>query len=1141
MDNIAHWKQSIQTLAQSGALLTALSESFGLANDPTGLQHAIAAMAHGSSSALPDVQVIDAASMNGLAGAYSPQTTTIYLNSAFVNHTDATLEILTHELGHHLLSAYFDPAQSDSDISTFLTRLIGSDQPLLLSQSAPSGTHAGTIVVPGSIAPLEVEGFKTDLHIAWVQAKLPMLNAQGFKVIEQAQEDTDAFPGVLYVGGPFGEKYSPYGLQFHSDSHFDQNNIRGAVETLRKRWTHGIDQFGSNSVDNYNNLLIRDRAFVGRDFKGNDAGVENLLYRFGQISHALQDFYSHSNWLELSRVPGKNWIAQDALLDSGLGLPTPLNPGDLVPTTNRVMVAMDGYNYAQAFNKVGSSVFGLTSQSVYWWVDIGQSAWGEVYATPRPNQPLSGSTVAGLMSGGVNEAIYYSTDYSVPLRAIGRTGFFEQEYFRGFSHGGKAGAFIGQWVRPLAKDSADNERFSDKNANASLYEGARQLADLQLRNDWDRMGNLIFQEYGVDGLSKFANYAVMPESRAQYISTYSKPGARWNWDAVLQPLGELQLLALGAAPAPASDSAPEGDFRQIKVFFDLPGSTANTLDNIQILTQIKDGNRWVDSAAGVVGLHHEEVDPALMYRAAAVQHQDPAYTGLKPNPPGGLKPGGRALWSERLNDYSDHLATLYTVENVNTHARVYINQFDVTHDELRIVDANGLDVALIDIDRADFEEVRKSILDQYNILINARPEYEAISSERVLSKQSAVGPVVLAASDFFSDSDFVLANLDGAGAPARSLRFVSHDATLPWLKLTNAGELQIDDLSAIAPGTYSVYVSVTDGTGTAESGHITLSIDPQVLVNGQSYQPTTLIRLDFPELSQAAVQIYTQVFDGRNNPVGELNQVAMSLGKNWGTPAGLETGFSDSILADPTDHGTVRLFARLGENASLVELAVQNAGADTYRLLAGDQLVARLSMGGAAPTPTHSAPAVINELYVPSIDDIMLGIPLKHNVSSVDVTDADRPHQVSITMMMYREALIDSEFGFLLADLSTGHPINPKDGTVAERAFVTVDNLASFSVFSATAPRSEAVQRSGSFALDKDLNPDGLALLPYLKVGTGDSARLFFSADTSSPDGINHVARLNGYTFGCEDLVGGDYDFDDMVAVVKSLIVTDHY
>ena len=39
------------------------------------------------------------------------------------------------------------------------------------------------------------------------------------------------------------------------------------------------------------------------------AGVQNLLYRFGQISHALQDFYSHSNWLELSRVPGKNWIA----------------------------------------------------------------------------------------------------------------------------------------------------------------------------------------------------------------------------------------------------------------------------------------------------------------------------------------------------------------------------------------------------------------------------------------------------------------------------------------------------------------------------------------------------------------------------------------------------------------------------------------------------------------------------------------------------------------------------------------------------------------------------------------------------------------------------------------------------------------
>jgi hypothetical protein len=655
------------------------------------------------------------------------------------------------------------------------------------------------------------------------------------------------------------------------------------------------------------------------------------------------------------------------------------------------------------------------------------------------------------------------------------------------------------------------------------------------------MGNLIFQRYGVDGLNKFAAYAVVPESRAQYVSTYSTPGARWNWDAVLQPLVELQLLALGAAPDPAPDSSLEGDFRQIMVFFDLPGSNANTLDNIQVVTQIKDGDRWVDSAAGLVGLHHEEVDPALMYRAAEVQHHDPAYTGLRPNPPGGLRPGGRALWSERLNDYSDHLATLYTVENVNTHARVYINQFDVAHDELRIVDANGLDVALIDIDQADFEQLRKSILDQYNILINARPEHEAISSERVLSKQSAVGPVVLAASEFFSDSDLVLAEPGAADAPARTLRFVSHDETWPWLTLTPAGELRIDDLSAVAAGTYPFYVSVTDGAGTTEGAYITLSIDPQVLVNGRGYSPSTQIRLDFPELSSAAVQIYTQVFDDQNNPVCELNQVAMRLGRSWGTPVGLETGFSDSLLADPTDHGTVRFFARSGEKASLVELAIQPAGPDSYRLLAGDQFIARLSMSGAAPAPAPGGEAVINELYVPSIDDIMLGIPLKQSVSAIDVADANSPHQVSLTMMMYREAMIDSEFGFLLADLSTGHPINPKDGTVSETAFITVDNLAAFSVFSATAPRSEAVQRSGSFMLDKDLNLDDLALLPYLKVGSGASARLFFSTDTSSADGINHVARLNGHTFGCEDLVGGDYDFDDMVAVVKSLTVTDYY
>jgi hypothetical protein len=53
----------------------------------------------------------------------------------------------------------------------------------------------------------------------------------------------------------------------------------------------------------------------------------------------------------------------------------------------------------------------------------------------------------------------------------------------------------------------------------------------------------------------------------------------------------------------------------------------------------------------------------------------------------------------------------------------------------------------------------------------------------------------------------------------------------------------------------------------------------------------------------------------------------------------------------------------------------------------------------------------------------------------------------------------------------------------------------------------------------------------------GGFYRLFFSTESSSADGLNHIARLNSNTLGCEDWIGGDYGFDDVVAVIKSIRV----
>ncbi|MFM7570981.1 MAG: hypothetical protein ACKO8O_20090 [Betaproteobacteria bacterium] len=95
-------------------------------------------------------------------------------------------------------------------------------------------------------------------------------------------------------------------------------------------------------------------------------------------------------------------------------------------------------------------------------------------------------------------------------------------------------------------------------------------------------------------------------------------------------------------------------------------------------------------------------------------------------------------------------------------------------------------------------------------------------------------------------------------------------------------------------------------------------------------------------------------------------------------------------------------------------------------------------------------------------------------------------------------------------------------------------------VFSAAGSRSGPVQRTADFTIDKDLDPDNLAL-PYLKVNPGGTPTLFFGAASANPDGISHIVKLSQNGFSCEDLVGGDYDFDDLAVIINSLVLTDYY
>lgn len=1136
--DLTAWNSEIQALAQSGALTSAIRAVYGACAEPLRLEAFIEAISRGETSALPAVRVLDTQTMQGHPGAYAAATDTVYINTEILASESILIEVLTHELGHFIADRFYTEREQPGSAQHFTRELLADDYALLLTGSgeeseAHSTTHStthtasdtdhssGQLVLPGAESPTDVMWFDTNLHISWAQQKLPMINAEAFAIFERAQNDSDAFTIV-----------SSWGLQTDSATHFDNNNIRGGLATMRKRWTNGIDNFQSQSIpDAPNGIATIDTALVARGQVGEIAGIANLIYRFGQISHAFQDFYSHSNWLELSRAGNGRWIASNSLLDSGLDIPTQLNPGDYLPSPSHVMVAMSGPNYGQFLQRAGVGSFSYGSKVVNWWADIDQNSWGKVFANPLGSSAEE-NQVIGLMSGAVNGAIYYDTDYSMELRAVNRSGFFDKEYFRGFSHGGLAGTLTGQWVSPLAKDKEDNSRFSDKNVNKSLYDQAQVLADLQIQNDWDRMGNLIFKTYGVEGLRRFANFAVVEADRDLYVSTYRVAGGRWNWDSVntsatTSVVASFADVSVAAAPGVESD-AQEPETRYVEVFYQDSDSNLTTTSNRSYVMQIDQDGRWVDSAAGLVDVHHDldASELAALNEAAEVQ-----FTEV----------GGRGVWSSLIGDNDHHLGTTYHVQQVNTEARVYINNFDLGIDLLQIVDAAGQLIETIDLDHGDFDQTREWLLQTYNIQINARPETEFHTNAKIITRANVGETVLLEASEFFGDHDVIHG---GAHDPEASLHssliFLSHDETLPWLSLTSDGRLVIDNLSAIPRGTYQTYVSVSDGAGVLDGVLITLSIDPLVTIGEQAYFPDTDVQVTFEQSLSGAISLYGQVYDAAGNAISSLEQLAMRVGGASGTPEGIDADVMFSKLANPTDHGEMQFFAYFHASQEMVMLTLENVGNDEIVLKHDGQVLATIAMGESIEDPSNAqtdATPIIDQFYVSGIQNSIIGLSLAPQTTHTEAKEPGQAYKVTLDTRVFTESFHAGAFGLLLIDLKTGHVVDPMTGVQIENALLNVSTVEEFAVYTADTPRDGQNSVNATLLLDAQLNLNNLAFLPYYIAELPEGSTLFFGMGTGSDADASQIVQAGQNTFAMEEALGGDADFDDLMVRVDAMRV----
>ncbi len=1085
----------------TGAFDHALANAFGSVANASQVVRLRNLLLSWGTQGFPEVVELSPQYLKNHLAAYSAETNTVYVDPDLKWFPGLAESALAHELGHwadyHLHGEFTDHASARSFAFSLTGRAL-TDQKDSSHAHDKTGKTEKLTLPSGEI--VDAQFFDTPTHVNWIKEQLPFLSAAATQTITNAQNDTDYFNASSYnTVGPL--KYSPYGLQTHSPSHFDNNNISGGLGAIRSRWTDGINRFNAVSIQ-----AVTSEQFLGKDridalanplFNGPDAGIQLLLYRFGQINHAFEDFYSHSNWVESAK---KGLIGSAKLLEGGLDLPIALQPGDQIEGTN-VFVAQSGPDWSAKLKKSGRGSYSGSKYDVYWNVDSStpSKGGGIVSATT-----IDGKTIYGLATGATNGAIYKDRDSSVFLRDPSKTGILQKEYFRGFDHGGIAGTVYGQWVGPLNKDKDTNPDFL----------AAKKLANLQLQNEWDRMGNLIYKSYGVDGLRRFANYALATqEARDAYITTFSKPGARY--------FGSPSSLNLSSASASsifseevdsASQSETVPDIRVVRLFskefFDPSSPFGSYQDRYQFLDAAT--GLWLDTDFNDISIHHEldSDDIANLTTPSSIQH---------------AARGERAAWSFLREESAEDSATNYYVESNNSDVSVYIDDFDVCHDRVVLVDAAGRETSLPeDLYEVTTVDQLTAELAKYGIFVNLRAVTELVPRTVLITESQLASSLLVEASDIAGD-------LQG-----ESLFFTGYDDSIPFLELVD-GALRATSIDPkYAGNTYIAYVDISDGTSVARGVPVRIAVAPKLVINGESFDSETSFRLKINGLTGQAFDIVVQVADHLENTLDRFLAVATSIGSSSSVPIGYDSSELTVNLSDDLDSGVVSFWLQdiSGELRSLSVVSLTGGG---FNLLLDGAQVAQLSpvLGGAA------TPEVSMVSYSNLLDD---GLCLRLNQEFVDVTSRDMstPWTVTLSMDLFREAAYSSQVGLFLFDRISASIVDPVTGiSPGTPNSAWYEDAERHAVWTGTTADMTSSSFTTAFKVNGQVDLDTIALMPFMRTQIEGQFFYFSTFDGLNVDGGRHIAELSRNVFGFEDTLGlGDGDLDDMILRINTLAVS---
>jgi hypothetical protein len=452
---------------------------------------------------------------------------------------------------------------------------------------------------------------------------------------------------------------------------------------------------------------------------------------------------------------------------------------------------------------------------------------------------------------------------------------------------------------------------------------------------------------------------------------------------------------------------------------------------------------------------------------------------------------------------------------------IEIRDFQLGRDSLTLIESDPSLSTPLPISAATYFEWRNKLHNNYNVAINAAPMVRQAKRNLAITRSMLRDGFSFSARDLFADLD------------AGELTLVGLDKNPPWLKLLD-GKLQVAPSANVQSGTYTFAVAGSDGMSRTPLTSFSFAVDPQVSIGSLNLAAGSALEFRFNGIGNAAVELLVQTLDANDQPLHKPRLVAGQMGGNAGLPAGLDGNLSNAVAGDLFNSGRLAFFLRKPmESAELIPLEIRNEKHSGFSLSSGSFRVDAAVVASLAATPLTT--------FVEVGGESMLGLALP----SIAPSSTGPARKVSVSIDLFREAAFNSTIGFYLADSITGAVLDGRTGSfISGTPFDAQRNpsadyastAAANGVWKGSVGNGRTTTVTQTFDLHASLDLDNLVLLPFIEVNSPGGRHTFIAGSSGNRDRTSHITMLGNNVFGFEDqLRGGDFDYDDMVAVIRSV------